>query len=177
MRDRRGDNALYNLELFDKHKVEYNWGTLLEGLKLNLLNVREVGKYAERFISAKSQINNDILIELAWTKNSVEEVTNLIETLLKDIGFNYDIQVENRKWRYCIIKNLRQVEKDNKILLEKVAEIYSDFDYPEDMEDVIYYIEPKDDYNPKIQSKEENVNRLIKKLDAFLEKEKEFLNR
>ncbi|MBH0342694.1 hypothetical protein ABB08_11115 [Paenibacillus larvae] len=100
-----------------------------------------------------------------------------METLLKDIGFNYDIQVENRKWRYCIIKNLRQVEKDNKILLEKVAEIYSDFDYPEDMEDVIYYIEPKDDYNPKIQSKEENVNRLIKKLDAFLEKEKEFLNR
>ncbi|MDG5471394.1 DUF2247 family protein [Jeotgalibacillus sp. ET6] len=100
-----------------------------------------------------------------------EEVIALIENLLIDLKCNYNLLLEERKWRYCILKTIRKDTEDNKILLEKVTQVYSDFNYPEVMEEMIYYNEPKDGFNPLLHTKDENINRLIKKIDDFLDLE------
>lgn len=49
------------------------------------------------------------------------------------------------------------------------------FNYPEDMDSFINYLEPKDGFNPSQYSKEENVVRLINLFNDFLNKEHQYL--
>lgn len=162
-----------NLKLLDKYKLGYNWATILVGLKLDVIQPSDVSAFAERHIATPPQVTNDSILELAWTNNSFERATYLIETMLRSSNLPFDIELERRKWRYCILKQLRDTEVDENILVRKLAVVYSDFDYPEDMERFIYYLEPRVDYDPKSNSYESNIERLVRELDLFLEKEME----
>ncbi|WP_313897305.1 DUF2247 family protein [Bacillus cereus group sp. BfR-BA-01380] len=62
-----------------------------------------------------------------------------------------------------------------KELLNKIVEVYADFDYPEDMERFINYITPRDGYNPLLYSEEEHIVRLISFFNDFLHKEQQYL--
>ncbi|WP_085990935.1 DUF2247 family protein [Oceanobacillus senegalensis] len=165
-----------DLKIFERYKVDYNWATLLVGLELERLNVKEVAKYAEMLICSNPQITNENMIELAWTKTDRKEVVGLLQQLLKNINVEYDFQNEKRKWRYCLLMKLKEVEEDKKILLEKVAQIYSDFHYPEDMEGFIYYLEPKEELSQEKKAQTEYLENLIENLHKFLENEQIFIN-
>ena len=69
-----------------------------------------------------------------------------------------------------------ETTEDKIFLLENVAQVYSDFDYPEEMESFIYYMEPKDDYDPTAHNKDGNIDRLISNLDEFLDVEERYIN-
>ena len=55
-------------------------------------------------------------------------------------------------------------------LLKIIEEVYSDFSYPEDMEDFIYYMPSK--INTEIISIEENIRRMIESFNSFMNIEK-----
>lgn len=76
-----------------------------------------------------------------------------------------------RKLRLCLLLELKQQIPNKRQLLEKIAEIYADFNYPEDMEEFIYYM-PAKNYNPSQHSFQENEDRLVNLFYNFLEKEK-----
>lgn len=162
---------MYSFQIFDEACVQYNWATVLVGLKLHCFPIEEVDDYAVKYMSEHPDMENKFLLELAWGNINYEEVIALVENLLTDLECDNNLLLEERKWRYCILRAVRKDAKDDNDLLEKVAKVYSDFNYPEVMEEMIYYNEPKDEFNPLLHTKNENINRLIKKIDDFLELE------
>ncbi|OCA83705.1 hypothetical protein A8L44_12600 [Bacillus sp. FJAT-27986] len=92
------------------------------------------------------------------------------------MNYSYNQQDEIRKWRYCILKEMVGATEDKILLLENVDQVYSDFDYPEEMESSIYYMEPKDDYDPTAHNKNDNIDRLISNLVEFLDSEESYIN-
>ena len=167
---------MYDSKIFEKFKIEYNWGTLIEGLKLGCLNLRSVSDFAESFTLRNPSILSTNLDELLWEKTNNDEVITLITKLLDEIHYSYNQQDEIRKWRYCLLKEMVRTTEDKILLLENVAQVYSDFDYPEEMENFIYYMEPKDDYDPTAHNKDENMDRLISNLVEFLGSEERYLH-
>lgn len=65
-------------------------------------------------------------------------------------------------------------QKDFEELLNQIAEVYADFNYPEDMDSFINYLPSKDNLQSKY-SKEENITRLINLFNEFLNKEHKYL--
>lgn len=99
---------------------------------------------------------------------------NLLTDTLKLRTLEYDSAAwttEERKLRLCLLLELTQQIPNKRELLEKIAEIYADFNYPEDMEEFIYYM-PAKNYDPSEYSLQENENRLINLFYNFLEEEK-----
>ena len=78
---------------------------------------------------------------------------------------------EERKLRLCLLTELQQKINKKQELLEKIAEVYADFNYTPDMEEFIYYM-PAKNYDPSRHSSQENEDRLINLFYKFLEKEK-----
>jgi len=78
---------------------------------------------------------------------------------------------KKRKLRFCLLFDLRKQITQPELLLEKIAEVYADFNYPSDMEEFINYM-PAKNYDPSKYSITENRQRLLKKFDDFLNKEK-----
>ncbi len=54
--------------------------------------------------------------------------------------------------------------------LDEVESIYTDFDYPAEIESFIKYIPPTDGYDPSLYSYAENINRLMKNWEIYLQK-------
>ncbi|AWG44361.1 hypothetical protein BEH_26250 (plasmid) [Priestia filamentosa] len=85
-------------------------------------------------------------------------------------------QFEKRKWRFGILACLKIKHQDDfEKLLNRIAGVYADFNYPEDMDSFINYLPPKVDFDLSKYSKEENVLRLINLFNDFLNKEHQYL--
>lgn len=48
--------------------------------------------------------------------------------------------------------------------------IYTDFDYPAEMDSFIKYMPPTDGYDPSLNSYTENINRLMKNWENYLQR-------
>ncbi|KIH42112.1 transcriptional regulator [Bacillus sp. A053] len=82
--------------------------------------------------------------------------------------------IEKRKWRYVILLEVKSKYSDHAIeLLSKLAEVYADMNYPEDMEGFIHYHPSNNGCNPHLHSYEKNINRLCNLFQDFLVKEKQ----
>ena len=85
------------------------------------------------------------------------------------------MESSNKKLKYVILNYLRSTTKDNNELLEKVEEVYADFNYPQDMDEFIAYMPAKG--SVLMNSIEDNNKRMINNLDNFLELEKKELDK
>lgn len=150
-----------------------NWGDVYWGIKEYLLDIKSVSKFAEEFIMNNSQTSIDEIYELAWETDDRETVLDLINRILKKLPAqdNQSNEIIKRRWRYCIVKTLREGEINNSVLLDKIEIVYADFDYPVEMSGFIKYMPPDDDYNPSNYSIEENEQRMINKIDDFIKSE------
>ncbi|UTR15705.1 DUF2247 family protein [Salipaludibacillus sp. LMS25] len=166
-----------SVDIFKQNKIKYDWKTLYVGLKLDLVKYSDIVNYAVEFLTNHPHISNQNIVQLAWGGDDIN-YENLLVDILKDShinDFNLDAdvwQLERRKWRFGILAYLKMKhQEDFEELLNKVTEVYADFDYPEDMDSFINYLEPKDNFNPLHYSKEENVSRLINLFNDFMNQE------
>lgn len=72
-----------------------------------------------------------------------------IDTNLKNLGFNYDISVEEEslvtnKWRYIILLWLFENRCENDLDYDKINMVYADFNYPSDMHKFVSYMPPQE---------------------------------
>lgn len=82
----------------------------------------------------------DLLIEFFIEDNiRAEEILNIIKSLINNELITQDSKSIN-KIRYILLIEARELFNDNNELLEKIEDIYSSFNYPEDMIDFIYYM-------------------------------------
>ncbi|MCI1696916.1 DUF2247 family protein [Aneurinibacillus aneurinilyticus] len=170
-------------DIFEQSKIHYDWKTLYVGLKLGLINFTDITKYAIDFLASHPDSDNQNIIQLAWGENDFD-YEQLLMNLLKESNVDdlfpdsYVWEYEKRKWRFGILSYLKNAHQDDfEELLNKIAEVYADMDYPEDMEDFINYLTPKDGYNPSLYSHEENVARLVNLFNYFLDKEKQYFRK
>ncbi|USK65560.1 DUF2247 family protein [Peribacillus frigoritolerans] len=170
-----------SIDIFKQNKIKYDWRTLYAGLELNLIEYSDIVNYAVEFLANHPEISNQNIIQLAWGVDDFDYENLLVDILkeshINDLNLDADVwQFEKRKWRIGILAYLKMKHQDDyEGLLKKVAEVYADFNYPEDMDSFINYLEPKDGFNPSQYSKEENVVRLINLFNDFLNKEHQYL--
>ncbi|KKB73248.1 MULTISPECIES: DUF2247 family protein [Bacillus] len=169
------------MTILKQNNINYDWKTLYVGVRLGLIEQDDITNYAVEFLTAHPDSNNNDIIQLAWGESD-NDYERKLENILKesdvdDIFPESDVwQYEKRKWRFAILIHFKKIHQDDfEGLLNKVAEVYADMDYPEDMESFINYLTPKDGYNPSLHSPEENVARLINLFNIFLKKEQQYL--
>ncbi|HCU41239.1 MAG TPA: DUF2247 domain-containing protein [Acinetobacter nosocomialis] len=74
------------------------------------------------------------------------------------------------KWLYILLSWLWINRESFEDPLDEVESIYTDFDYPAEIESFIKYIPPTDGYDPSLYSYAENINRLMKNWEIYLQK-------
>ncbi|KAA6450396.1 DUF2247 family protein [Bacillus swezeyi] len=171
----------YSTNILNENNINYDWKTLYVGLKLGLIESSDITDFAVEFLTSNPESNNQNIIQLAWGDNDID-YARILENLIKDSNVNdlfpgSDVwNFEKRKWRFGILMYFKKIYQDDfGELLNKVAEVYADMEYPEDMDSFINYLTPTDGYNPSLHSQEENTARLINLFNMFLNKEKQYL--
>jgi hypothetical protein len=170
-----------SVDIFKRNKIKYDWRTLYVGLKLDLIKYSDIVNYAVEFLTKHPDISNQNIVQLAWGGDDIDYESLLVDILkeshINDLNLDADVwQFEKRKWRFGILTYLKvKYQDDFEGLLNEVAEVYADFNYPEDMDSFINYLEPKDGFNPSQYSKEESVIRLINLFNHFMNKEYHYL--
>lgn len=161
--------ALYDLKIYENKSVKVSWEDIYYGIKNNFLIPRSASEFAVSQINAEEEKLSEI-IDLAWENTEREFILDLLERFLfctsnmNNIGEKATI----KKLRICILEDLIYREKNVKILQEKVDIIYSDFGYPEDMEELVSYMPQKAGCNTDMVYGEKN--SFFEKLNRFLQK-------
>ncbi|MFT9820057.1 DUF2247 family protein [Lysinibacillus sp. NPDC056185] len=167
--------------MLKQNKIKYDWLTLYVGLELDLIKYSDITNYAVEFLTNHPETSNQNVIQLAWGEDDFDYKSLLVnifnELHFNDLNLGADVwQFEKRKWRFGMLAYLKMKHlADFEELLNKVTEVYADFNYPEDMDSFINYLPPKDGYNPSQYSKDENLARLINLFNDFLNKEHQYL--
>ncbi|WHY24377.1 DUF2247 family protein [Bacillus velezensis] len=159
------------LNTFKVHHVNYDWKTLYVGLKQEWINKIEVMNYAVEYLMNHPVVQQEEILELAWgDKDEIEEaILNIIR-----VEENSFYAIEKRKWRYVILLEVKSNYSDHATeLLGKLAEVYADMNYPEDMEDFIHYQPSNNRCNSCLYFYEKNINGLCNLFQDFLVKEKQ----
>ena len=158
---------MYKLD-FDMHFNLITWNVIFWGIKNDIITPDCAVHYAHKLIEKNICDNDDTLVEILILENPQKnEILKLIKRMYSYDSSKKDISINIL--RYIILDGLRQSEKNNKIVLENIENIYVDFDYPEDMKSFISYMPVEDDtYEPSNHTEEENEQRLIDKFNVFL---------
>lgn len=102
--------------------------------------------------------------------------SNVITVFINELCPNFkEDEYENisQKWLYVILSWLWINRENFEDPLDEVESIYTDFDYPAEMDSFIKYMPPTDGYDPSLYSYAENINRLMKNWESYLHKSAE----
>jgi hypothetical protein len=121
------------------------WQEILVGLKRAEIDADDIRSIAIERAAYYAARNNDIpqeVIDLTLTGSHLtHEVEMAIENLIEN---NFELQIFQHNpldtWRLLRLEATRKSFGKTRMFLDQVAEIYSDFDYPEDMENCVYYM-------------------------------------
>ncbi|MEC1581626.1 DUF2247 family protein [Bacillus subtilis] len=159
------------LNTFKVHHVNDDWKTLYVGLKQGWINKIEVMNYAVEYLMNHPGVQQEEVLELAWgDKDDIEEaILNILR-----VEENSFYAIEKRKWRYVILLEVKSNYSDHAMeLLSKLAEVYADMNYPEDMAGFIHYHPFNNGCNSHLHSYEKNINRLCNLFQDFLVRKKQ----
>ena len=178
----RGDgfaNILCDLSILKENEISYSWNTLRVGKKYDLLDSAQIEEYATQYLSEHPQETSQFIVDLACYDKAmpIDDILNKVADTI-DGKINIDTpkwELEKRKLRYCVLVYLKNHISDTRELLDKIALVYDDFGFPEDMEDFIYYM-PAKKFNPLKYSEKECVDRLVRLFEIFLINEQKFLS-
>jgi len=164
------------LTLLAQNSISCSFFTLLVGIKHNIIDNSAVTNYAVQYLLDNPQETNPKITELAFINRETLDVDSLLASALKSQSMTIEPEInawfiEERKLRLCLLLDLKEHTQSKRALLEKIAEVYAEFNYPPDMEKFIYYM-PAKNYSPSQHSEHENEQRLLRLFDEFLEKEK-----
>ena len=163
----------YKTNIFVEYGIEIPWSTVYFGIDKEYIDLKSIASYATNYIEKNSNQDFEELLELAWETNDPLKIKNLLETLSRKYPKYFEISEKNdeRRWRFCILKYLRETELEMETILNKICDIYADFNYPEDMRNFVKYMPSIDDEKPDDETPEGYLRLLMEKFDRFLEKE------
>lgn len=151
--------------LFIKRLTRLSWGEAAWGYHNQYIGWVDATELAcDRIVGDEVE---PAVIELAGiSKSDASEVGYYLDKLAK--GVEYDEKEMKAKWLYLSLAWCFE----NRALLpdpfEVVEEIYSDFEYSEDVAPFVRYMPVTDGYDPSANSAEENHSRLLSKWRDYL---------
>jgi hypothetical protein len=110
-----------------------------------------------------------IVAELAGLSKSEASETGQLLNKLGAKAIDGDEKSVKAKWLYLSLAWLFENRASSPDPFETVEELYSDFDYPEDVAQFVRYMPVTDGYDPGAHSNEENHSRLFSKWRSYLE--------
>jgi len=117
----------------------------------------------------RSDSNNQLEIELAsLTKTDTQRIGELLRELALFSPDENNILIV-KKWLYLTLAWLFENKESFDDPLSEVEIIYSNFDYPREIESFIRYMPVTDDYDPSLHTKNENENRLFENWKRYLD--------
>lgn len=166
------------LILLEQAHISYSLATIYVGIKLKLLDKKNLEYYVDKILS-DDESKNKPLITLIVEGYTEAALINCMYQLKIAVPIENDDawQHEVRILRYAYLTDLMNHETNDEILLEKTASFYEDIQYPSDMDHLIYYMPSPNSYNISALSIEESRKNLVKKIQEFLNQEKDALLR
>ena len=147
-----------NLTMFDAAGVKPDPGAIMCGIRMGLISPKAICDFAERAITAADSAADGLDDMLVFEGDADEALQ-----CMKEHGYSED-GLSARKVRYAMLANLHSEGQD---LLEDIEEVYSTFDYPADMDNLIYYMPSEAGSSSK--------ESLIDNFHEFLDSEKKAL--
>jgi len=164
----------YPFQIFQENDLKCSWATIKVGWDLKYLDINEISNFAILFLEIHPNLCNEYISELIIGITEYD-VTNILKKLFKSLKLEFPEygsslwNKEWRKWRYCIMNEIVKYASNTQDLLIKIESVYANFEYPEDMKPLIYYM-PTDETTEL--NYEDNCIKLIKKIKNFLQEEK-----
>lgn len=109
------------------------------------------------------------VVELAGLSKADASETGQLLDRLAARTVDGDEKAIKAKWLYLSLAWLFENQSSLPDLFEAVEEIYSDFDYPEDVAQFVRYMPVTDEYDPGDYSVQENHSRLLAKWRSYLD--------
>ncbi|WP_375038304.1 DUF2247 family protein [Acinetobacter sp. RW6] len=153
---------------FIDEKVNLSWCDIKWGYENNLLTSEIPIKKAENIVSTGSYTKAELELSFLIPSES-NDITPFINELCPNFKED-EYAITNQKWLYVILSWLWINRASFEDPLDEVEIIYTDFDYPAEMDSFIKYMPPTDGYNPSLYSYAENINRLMKNWENYLQK-------
>lgn len=163
------------LNMMDTAGIMYSWKTIYIALLHDFMEICEAENYAIKKLESDIYESKEmeLINDLIWGGKRKEEILyTMLETgLAKDV--NLFEAHELNKLKYSILYYLkRQYIASDEVFLRKIAEVYADLGYPEEMSDFIYYM-PIDDKEPS--TKEECEKAMVSKFNGYLKELKQVI--
>lgn len=150
---------------FYKNGLLASWGDVAFGAAHGLISVEEVAQHAlSRVDESTSDEVLPALLDLAYGGLPISDAVRMCESLSSP----EELSTAKGRWEYVAVKDIlaRDVPTEQKLM--DLADIYAFFGYPEEMENFVYYMPPRDDLanseSPSPPSKE----RLLANAERYL---------
>ncbi|MBD0446489.1 DUF2247 family protein [Acinetobacter nosocomialis] len=153
---------------FINEKVTLSWCDIKWGYENNLITCELPIKKAENIVL--TEIYTKAELELSFL---IPTESNDISSFIYELCPNFkedEYETISQKWLYVILSWLWLNRESFEDPLDEVESIYTDFDCPAEMDNFIKYMPPTDGYNPSLYSYAENINRLMKNWENYLQK-------
>ena len=166
------------LSIFRENNINISWISIFVGYILKIINKDDVSLFAEIYLSEHEKCDY-LISELILNKDECDEILKKIikKSVNRLPNENEEVwNFEKQKWRFGLLVKLKSENLKIVDLLYRIADIYAQFGYPNDMENIIYYLPPTDGYDPIKHTQNENYERLIRLFNDFLKREQLILN-
>ncbi|PJF02388.1 DUF2247 family protein [Acinetobacter seifertii] len=151
---------------FINEKVNLSWCDIKWGYENNLITSELPIKKAENIVL--TEIYTKAELELSFLiPNQSNDIFPFLNELCSET--NKDSMIRE-KWLYILLSWLWINRANFEDPLDEVESIYTDFDYPAEIDSFIKYMPPNDGDNPSLYSYAENINRLMKNWENYLQK-------
>ncbi|QLH62810.1 DUF2247 family protein [Serratia symbiotica] len=154
---------------FIEKNIDLSWCDVRWGYENNLITSELPIRKAERKVLTGSYSVPEL--ELSFV---IPDSSDHIDHFLKEIcsGFEKenDATVKN-KWLFIVLSWLWNNRDHFEDPLNEVEIIYSDFNYPSEIEGFVKYMPPSDEYDSSVHTQMENINHLMDNWKEYLEKE------
>ncbi|MFH3829085.1 DUF2247 family protein [Acinetobacter nosocomialis] len=151
---------------FINEKVTLSWCDIKWGYENNLITCELPIKKAENIVL--TEIYTKAELELSFLIPS--ESDDIVPFLNELCSETKEDSIIREKWLYILLSWLWINRESFEDTLDEVESIYTDFDYPAEIESFIKYIPPTDGYDPSIHSHTENINHLMSNWEKYLQK-------
>jgi hypothetical protein len=155
---------------FCADNVDLDWYDVVWAIEHGIFAWSNVREFALLKLDELNPLSFDIETKIASLhKNEASEIMDLARDAASVFPQKQEEHVQ-RRWLYLLLKwvylNREAIEQP----LSKVEEIYADFEYPEEIEDFVGFLPPKDGWRADVHSSEENLNRLYQKWKIYLDR-------
>ena len=138
--------------------INLNWVDVLEAYRRKLLSPT----FAQEMATHKLDIDSGRLLLKLASSDNFDDAQSMVLRLAEECGS----LPENERILKLVLAYLRKSETGRDRLLDRIEEVYVDFDYPDCIAGAVRYMPMQ---GADLGSIEANENRLIANLDRYLE--------